>query len=738
MNLQIEDKLPLGGIEPRESYDFSLEHFRSRLSQYIDAAKPENRIFFDALEFAYNLHAGQVRKSGMPYISHPCAVAEILAHELKLKDPVTLTATLLHDVVEDVPSITLEDVENRFGLQVAELVDGCTKLARYYLDRSTLKDLTHSKIFLSASRRLGVLIIKLADRLHNLRTLHYLASAKRQRIALETIEVYAPIAAKLSIFQLKRELYHLALSHLYPRKSKKIQHYTQGLLTAPETLEFSEKLKRALADAPFTSHLRPRVKGLGSYYNPLKRTLDDSNAENHVDLTIVLDSENPLQCYYTLGIVNTTFSPVPRTMRDFIATPKNTTYKSLHVRVHQGGRNYLVKIRTPEMDANATYGVLNHWDSREPLSDEHWQDLSELFRNIGEYGGAGAQRKALIRLSETEEIFIHTPRGDLYYFPKGSIVLDFAYKIHSDLGHNCHGAMVNNQWKPLTYELRDGDTVEILASDEPFDVDPDLEQLCKTPKARTSINRRLQQKRLRFAEEIGRQILLQEFKRHGIDSGVLADESTRLMLEIIGVGSLQDLFIKIGQDLLSPHLVLYYLSSPDSPTPRKEHAPKPGIEPCFLPHDRNVLFTPDLDKAIHKFARCCNPFPGQEGVLATLSERGVTFHHESCTEILSRHDLSPARLLNVEWDMPGQWRFPLVFQLDVLQESPSSLFPSLTGLPPGIRINSLRHCSDKGGQFSTRMEAVLQSFQEALTLFSHLPWKRIVIDDYSRDSAVRC
>ncbi|MFP5214003.1 MAG: HD domain-containing protein, partial [Acidobacteriota bacterium] len=211
--------------EPGDTQDFNLDQYKDRIARHLDPANEANHLFFDALQFAYDLHAGQRRKSGAPYISHPCAVAEILARELRFKDPVLLAAALLHDVVEDVPYITTEDIENRFGLTVAEIVDGLTKLERYHMDRAILKDLTHSKIFLSASRRLGVLLIKLVDRLHNLRTLHYLPLAKRQRIALETVEIYAPIAARFNIFPLKRELYHIALSHLYPKKSKKILQY---------------------------------------------------------------------------------------------------------------------------------------------------------------------------------------------------------------------------------------------------------------------------------------------------------------------------------------------------------------------------------------------------------------------------------------------------------------------------------------------------------------------------------
>jgi GTP diphosphokinase / guanosine-3',5'-bis(diphosphate) 3'-diphosphatase len=718
---------------PKDPMQSDLEHYRSRMVKHLDEKDEANRIFYDALQFAYELHAGQTRKSGAPYISHPCAVAEILARELRFKDPTLLAAALLHDVVEDVPSVDTEDIEQRFGKVVAELVDGCTKLTRHHLDRATLSDLTHSKIFLSASRRLGVLIVKLADRLHNLRTLHYLQQAKRQRIAQETVEVYAPIAARFNIFPLKRELYHLALSYLYPRKSKKILQFIREVRSSSEVSEIENSFKKEFSEASLSVTLRPRPKGLGSYYDPLKRTLDLTVPENYIDFAIILHSDKILDCYSALGIVNTMFAPIPRTMRDFIANPKNNGYRSLHVRVHVGGQNYLIKIRTQEMDQWAQFGVLGEWDAQKPLSDEHWNEISELLRTIGEYGGAGSQRKALIRLSESEEIFAYTPKGDIYYLPKGSIVLDFAYRIHSELGDFCEGALVNGDWSPPTRELRDGDTVEILTSSELLDVDPDLERLCKTPKARTAINKRLQQKRLHYARDFGRQILFQEIERHGLPHNVLEGESTRLMLEFLNLKDLSELFVKLGQDLISPHLVLYYLE-----TPVKEKGSDHRQDASEVPpNERNTLRIEELDKAIHKFARCCNPYPGQEKVVATLSERGTTFHYKDCVDLLHRHDLQPQQLLDVTWERDFSWRAPVVFYLQVLQETVASLLAPLAQISSDIHIKNLEGDIDKNDQPIVRMTVHMKSFAQTQMFFGQLPDKRVIIEDYSRDGGQR-
>lgn len=712
-----------------ESRTFDLAHYRSRMARYIDGNNEENRLFFSALEFAHELHGGQQRKSGAPYISHPCAVAEILARELKFRDPHLLAAALLHDVVEDVAAVTVEDIERLFGAAVAELVDGCTKLTRHHLDRATVKDLTHSKIFLSASRRLGVLLIKLADRLHNLRTLHHLVKNKRQRIALETIEVYAPIAAKFNIYPLKRELYHLALSYLYPRKSKKILHFIQALRRSPEYQLILRTLQEAFTRASCPIILRPRAKGLGNYYDPLKRTLEIANSENSIDFAIILQSEELIPCYTALGIVSTIFTPIPRSLRDFIANPKNTGYRSLHVRIHEGGHNYLVKVRTPSMDEWATYGILTDWSAQEPMSDEHWQEISELLRTIGEYAGAGAQRKALIRLSEADEIFVYSPKGDLYHLPKGSIVLDFAYKIHTQVGDYCSGAMINSEWVPLTHTLKDGDQVEILTSLAPLEVDPDLEKLCRTPRSRSAINRKLNQKRQGYAQQVGKEILLQEIRRHGLSEDLLVGENIRFVLEILNLKDLPDLFTRLGQDLLSPHLILYYLKPP--PAGPDEFPDRGSIEPH--PFERNVLSVSELDKAIHKFARCCNPYPGQDHVVAILSERGTTFHRRDCQDLLLKHDLQPQQLLDVTWNKELAWRYPLCFHIQVSLETVHSLIPAIARSPSNILIQHLESLVDRHGQPLVKLTVQLRDFAESQRFFLCLPKNRAAIEDYGRN-----
>jgi GTP pyrophosphokinase len=416
-------------------------------------------------------------------------------------------------------------------------------------------------------------------------------------------------------------------------------------------------------------------------------------------------------------------------MRDFIASPKTNGYKSLHVRVHVGGQNYLIKIRTAEMDLWATYGIVHQWESEKSLSDERWQEISELLRNIGEYGGAGPQRKALIRLSETEEIFIYSPKGDIYYLPKDSVVLDFAYKIHSDLGDFCEGAMVNNEWAPPTQLLKDADTVEIVKSSECLDVDPGLEDLCKTPRARATINKRLQLKRRQHAQKVGHDILVQELRRHGMPLDLIEREETHLILEFLNIKDISELFARIGQDLISPHLVLYYLESPRHHRDRPQQLPADNT----VAFERNILYMSELDKAIHKFARCCNPFPGQERVVATLSERGATFHLKDCKDLRNRHDLQPQQLLDVIWQEEFLWKHPMMFHLQIFDVTQLSLVPCLAQQSPDTHIRSMESTVDKNDQPGVRLTIRFRSFGEAGRLFNCLPTDRMIVEDYGRE-----
>jgi GTP pyrophosphokinase len=704
-----------------------INYYRDILAGYF--ADADAKIPFAALDFAYKHHAGYFRKSGEPYLTHPVSVAEILIRDLRVHDPQLISAALLHDVVEDVPSVTLRDIERLFGSHVASLVDGCTKLQFDQKDRATQSDLTHSKIFLSASRQLGVLLIKLADRLHNMQTLASLPEAKRRRIALETLRIYAPIAAKLNLYILKRELYNLALSYLFPRKSKKILSATKELLNSSEVADIQSDLRDILSKAPWALALRPRVKGLGSFYSHLKQTLDLGNTENMVDFTVVLDTDDPLSCYSALGLINQQLKPVPKSIRDFIANPKQNGYSSLHVRINQTGRDYLVKIRTREMDLQTNSGLWYQWDAIH-LQESYWSEISDLLRNIGEYGGNSSQRKDLIQLSDTAELFVYTPDGDIHYLPRGSVVLDFAYKIHSDLGKFCAGAEITGRQLGPGERLKDGATVKILQSTEPLEVDSDLEKLCKTPKARSAVNKLLQSERQQYAKKIGREILLQEMVRQGLSTELLEHESMDLLLSILHIRNLSQMYIRIGQDdNFSTELIPYYFDQiPDFKSEARAKATGP--------RKRNRLQVPELLKAIHKFSKCCKPFPGQAGVVAALSERGVAFHLESCRILSESSPGSAQRLLDVVWDMENTWDEPLWFNLRAKGISPQEFIRLISPITFQFELHHLEKGPGRRSTPLTFATVSFSSFQGAASFFKSFAPGSITIRSFSHKDQI--
>jgi GTP pyrophosphokinase len=615
-------------------------------------------------------------------------------------------------------------------------VDGCTKLSLQKYDRATLSDMTHSKIFVSASRHLGVLLIKLADRLHNMRTLASLPAAKRRRIAQETLKIYAPLAAKLNLFPIKRHLYNLALTQLFPRKSKKILKLIRGLRNAPEIQEIGQWLEDAFTALSTPVIVRPRVKGLGPYYSHERQTLDLKNAENQVDFTIVIDSEDPVLCYTGLGIINSRFTPIPKSIRDYIANQKPNGYQGLHVRINNQGRDYLIKLRIKGMDRKATSGMIYELDSDNPIYETYLDDLSDMLKNIGEYAGAGAQRKDLIQLSSGEELFVFTPKGDIHYLPRDSIVLDFAYKVHSALGDYCDGAHINGRRVGLTEALKDRDIVNIISSYEPLDVDAELEKKCATPKARSAVNKLLQRQRQTAAERIGRETLLQEIDRHGLPPSCLEDETVSLVLNFLHITDLAALYTRIGQDTLSSKVILYYLDHLQNPSEKTPAQPFSSTGSTDL-EERNVLNVGEIEKAVHKFSKCCNPYPGESGVLAALSERGVAFHRESCPNLNQSSKLKANRMLMVNWQADVSWASPVLFQLSVIGIGLSNTISRLSPIASGIRIHLVKSLPEKRQDVPATLVSVsLNGYQDAEAFFRCFDEGSVSVTAFQREKTL--
>lgn len=699
-----------------------MEDYTKTLASFLDEKLPGNGIVFDALTYAEQLHSGQFRKSKEPYMIHPMAVIKILATGLGVKDPKILAAALLHDVVEDVEEVGLTDIAGRFGKTVGELVDGCTKISVKRLDKATLKNLTHSKILTSASQRLGVLLIKLADRLHNINTLEHLEHAKRQRIAQETIDIYVPLAARLNLFDLKRSLHQKALPYLYKKKSKQLKRKISRLVESSVVAEIQSTIEQTLSELQFPFRVNPRVKGLGAYYSTLQKTLDVSNVENEVDFCIVLATDNYLECYTVIGMINNLFNLIPGSMRDFITNPKPNGYQSLHARVAAKGKSFLVKIRTGRMETDARHGLLNRLDITRPGGNRYAREIGDLLRLYGEYTGSAGGRKELIRREQSDDIVVLSPNGEAIFLPKGSIALDFAYKIHTELGNCCGGALINNQPTSITQELRDGDRVEIVKS-AGLDAGAELENLCKSTKARNEVNRLLNDKRQAYAAEIGKAILYQETMAAGLDPTLLERETMPAFLEFKRLDTPEDLHRLIGQDRLSPFEVMYYAE--DTAATRQGN---PGRDAASR---QPTLVVDSPIAGVHKFSQCCQPFPGQTGCVAVLSERGVSFHREACDDLQTRHRLKKDHIYRVRWAYGKRWPETMAFDLGVGRGERSQNLDLLRCIPETIRVSDFRGVENKKG-LGLSLKICLNDFNEAKAVFACLKGRAFTISGFKR------
>lgn len=596
----------------------------------------QSHLFWKAFSFAVDAHQDQRRKSGEAYVSHPCMVAMILAKELGVTDQETLAAALLHDTVEDVEDVSMELVGELFGPKVEAIVEGCTKISHFKGDRKTFLNLVHRKLFSGSAAHLEVMLVKLADRLHNLRTMESMPKHKRQKISDETIGVYAPMAGLLGVFVLKRQLYNLALLYKYPRQGPRIMVTIRRLLRQAEEAGIVDTLKKEMDAAWINSSIRLKSKGLWSYYRPQEGGLVAA-IENPLEVYIVVDDLQT--CYRTLGILNQTFPPIPRTMRDFIANPKPTGYQSLHVRANIKGQNYLFKIRTQEMADQAKLGIIRDWYAKRAVPSRFKKEITEMFNIMG--GDVDLSYTDMIAASGKTEIYTYTPKGGRICLPRQSTVLDFAFKVHTEIGHRCIGAQVGQREVDPAFVLRDGDRVTILTQKEPVNFDLDIQDLCQSPRARAELARTFRTRRTRLARETGELIIHQELKRYGIPCAVLDEPGMEDILEYFGLQNKEALFTMLGQGKIRLREVIYEIKN-------GLYADKESLMPPT--GALNSIELDSVDPAWVKFSRCCNPLPTEKRLYGLLSERGLSVHRLECARMqelkIQREDI-----MEVRWDL---------------------------------------------------------------------------------------
>jgi len=615
--------------------------------------KADTSLLTRAYQVAADAHDGQVRRSGDPYIVHPVAVATILA-ELGLDD-ITLAAALLHDAVEDT-GLSLDDVTRDFGTEVAAMVDGVTKLDRIRFDsKEAQQAATMRKMLVAMAKDIRVLLIKLADRLHNMRTIAALPREKQERIAQETIDVYAPLAHRLCIGGIKWQLEDLSFATLYPKRYAEIEQMVSS--RAPERniylSQVVDMVRAKLAEAKVDGDVFGRPKHYWSIYEKMvvkRREFDE--IYDLVGLRVLVGSVK--DCYAALGQIHATWMPVQGRFKDYIAMPKFNLYQSLHTTVvGPQGKPIEVQIRTREMHQRAEFGVAAHWNYKEagPVADVGW-----LRRIVDWQEETDDPREFMESLKldlEQDEVFVFTPKGDVITMALGATPIDFAYAIHTDIGHRCIGARVNGRLVPLDSTLKSGDRVEVVTSKmEGAGPSRDWLQVVVTPRAKNKIRHWFSRSRREEAVETGRDELVKYMRREGLPVQKLANSAVLAKVAVdLNYADLDALHQAIGENHVSAQSVAQRLARELRGGENEEQLPTTVRRPArSRVQGTGGVHVEGLDDVMVRLALCCTPVPGDEIVGFVTSGRGVSVHRADCANAVTLTTSMGERQIEVEWD----------------------------------------------------------------------------------------
>ena len=642
----------------------SFERLIDKAQQYLPPEKIA--IVEDAYNFAVKAHQGQVRKSGEPYLEHPLQVALTLA-ELQL-DASSLAAALLHDVPENC-GISVSDIEAKFGSEVGKLVDGTTKLGRLSWQapeglatkESQAENLR--KMLVAMAEDLRVVFIKLADRLHNMRTLDALSLEKQRNIAQETLEIYAPLAHRLGIWELKWQLEDLSFRYLEPEKYHQIANLIAARRAQRESFiaQVTQILREEFDRVGLRAEMSGRPKHIYSIYQKMEKysALGKHFDDIHDLLALRVLVGTVPDCYSAVGVIHSLWRPLPDEFDDFIANPKPNGYQSLHTTVmYQGTTPLEVQIRTYDMRHIAEYGVAAHWRYKEgEKNDIHFEERIAWLRQLidwhREFSGAEEFLESVKTDIFIDQVFVYTPKGEIKDLPKGSTPLDFAYRVHTELGHRCVGAKVNGRLVPLTYQLNNGDVVEIMSAKGAKGpsrdwLNPHLGYI-KTSHAREKIRQWFKKQELAENIERGRELLDKELRRLGVK---LSEREE--LAKLFKYDSLDDFLFAIGYGGVTTHQIALKLAV-QREQPRvvaKAAPPKPPTSAI------QVLGVGDL---LIQLAQCCRPVPGDKIVGYVTRSRGVTIHRDDCYNVI--HEDEKERLIPVEWGQTDSL-YPVSIQVE--------------------------------------------------------------------------
>ena len=652
-----------------------------------------------AYELADAAHKGQKRVSGEDYISHPLAVAKILT-DLQIDD-ITISAAILHDVVEDTTH-TLDEMRERFGEEVAMLIDGVTKLGRIqYKSKEEQQLESYRKMFLAMAKDIRVIMIKLADRLHNMRTLKYMREDKQKRIARETIEIYAPLANRLGISNVKWELEDLCLRYLDPKAYYDLVESVKQKRQERQAFidEAHEQIVEKLEEAHITAEIQGRAKHFYSIYKKMKRDQKDiSEIYDLSALRVLVDSVK--DCYGVLGIIHAMWKPLPGRFKDYIAMPKSNGYQSLHTTVICRGYPLEIQIRTFAMHKVSEYGVAAHWKYKEAgksvgATREYDQKMSWLRQMVSLQHELDDPREYFEALKVdvfSDEVFVFTPKGDVVDLPKGSIPIDFAYRIHTEVGHHCVGAKVNGKIVPLEYKLKNGDIVSIITNKSNSGPSRDWLNIVASSETRTKIRSWFKKQRKEENIARGMDLMEKEAKHLGyVPKEILKPERLELLAKKLNIPQVNDLLASIGYGGITVNGILSKLIEMHKQDLQK--ATPPDISQML--HELKQPLKNRKKKASHgilvegeggflvRLARCCSPIPGDPITGYITRGRGVSVHRSDCPNLLNDMDFS--RVIEVNWDVGLDKVYTV--QIEVVCNDKTGMLAELFALPAEMKVN---------------------------------------------------
>ena len=658
-------------------YDKELQEILDKIKKY--APNADVTPVIKAYELAKSAHAGVFRKSGEPYIIHPIAVANILA-DLEL-DMEVIAAGLLHDVVEDTP-YTYEDITELFGKDIADLVDGVTKLGKIkYQTKEESQAENLRKMFLAMAKDIRVILIKLADRLHNMRTLKFMPEEKAKYKAKETLEIYGGIAHRIGISKIKWELEDLALKYIDPEGYRELSD--KITMKRSQRQEYIDKIVHLLEEKFKEVDINCEVSGRPKHFYSIYKKMKKKNKtfEEIYDLTavrIIVDTVK--DCYAVLGMVHTMWIPMPGRFKDYIAMPKPNLYQSLHTTViGPDGEPVEIQIRTHEMHEIAENGIAAHWKYKEGITgnqDAKMEQKLKWLRQMMEWEkDVQDPHEFLDALKDdvfNSQVYVFTPKGDVIELPAGSTPIDFAYRVHTNVGNKCTGAKINGKIVPINYKLQNGEIVEVITSANSPGPSRDWLSIVQTPTARNRIRQWFKKERREENIERGTDILEKEFKRYNIPyKNSSIQKFLNQVAKKFNQPTLEDLIATIGYGGIATSQVMpkvrdFYNKEVNRQEKEKRMQEKEDkIKKNFDEHEYakkrkkkdNGITVKGLDNILVRFAKCCNPLPGDDIVGYITKGRGVAIHRRDCTNIKLDDEFLQNRLVEVEWNNPEKSKF---------------------------------------------------------------------------------